>query len=345
MRLFDVQSKPRQLVVRFFSSLSHYAIRRPKPALVIAVIVTLTAALGVFRLKLRTDGHALVPQSAPEVIYDKTIRDQFGIEDQVVVVIRSDSTEGIFNPSTLQLVRDLTAEFMRMPDIHSAHVMSLATEPGFHLRPGTLTHQTLLEPQHRTKAQLGQLREDVRRIGLYTGTLVSADGKATVVLIGVPAGCDCVKLYSEVLQIIAAKQPVPEEIGVTGAPVAESLLGNHILEDLGVPRTLLGPMAQARTPPVSRSAGGAGDDAHFVSQFPQRAGGARAVARGRGDDAVCVRVNGRIGGADLPDHRHHARAAHDDQRHQRYLFVQSLFHFAPRKAPRQPRRTRPRNDG
>jgi hypothetical protein len=78
--------------------------------------------------------------------------------------------------------------------------------------------------------------------------LVSADGKATVVLIGVPAGCDCVKLYSEVLQIIAAKQPVREEIGVTGAPVAESLLGNHILEDLGVPRRLLGPVAQVRTP-------------------------------------------------------------------------------------------------
>ena len=55
----------------------------------------------MLRLKLRTDGHALVSQNAPEVIYDKNIRDQFGIEDQMVVLIRSGHADGVFNPCLL----------------------------------------------------------------------------------------------------------------------------------------------------------------------------------------------------------------------------------------------------
>jgi hypothetical protein len=46
--------------------------------------------------------------------------------------------------------------------------------------------------------------------------------------------------------MIAGRQTASEEVSVTGAPVAESLLGIHILEDLGVPRNLFG--AGAQTP-------------------------------------------------------------------------------------------------
>ena len=69
--------------------------------------MTLAAAPGVLRLKLRTDGHALVTPSAPEVVEDKAIRERFGLEDQVVVLIRAPQPGGVFNPHTLQLVRDI----------------------------------------------------------------------------------------------------------------------------------------------------------------------------------------------------------------------------------------------
>ncbi len=232
--------KLHQLVVGFFSALSHFAIRHPRRVLVIAAIVTLTAAPGVTRLKLRTDGHALISKNAPEVIYDKSIRDQFGIEDEIVVLIRSDHPDGIFNPGTVQLVRDLTAEFSRLPGVNASDIMSLATEPSFRFRPGTLVNQTMLEPPLKTKAELDQLREDLRKIQLYTGTLVSIDGKSATILVGAPSEGDRTKLYQKILDTIAGRQPVSEEILVTGAPVAEALLGIHILEDLGVPKALLG---------------------------------------------------------------------------------------------------------
>ena len=108
------------------------------------------------------------------------------------------------------------------------------------MRPGTLIQQKLLEPPLKTQSELDQLREDLRRIELYNGTLVSADGRFTVILVGVPAAADRTQFYAKILQIITAKKTAANEIAVTGAPVAESLFGVQILEDLGVPKALLG---------------------------------------------------------------------------------------------------------
>ena len=231
-------------VVSLFSSLARYALTHPRRVLGIAALVTLAAALGLGRLKLRTDGQALVPQGAPAVRYDQAIRQQFGIEDNLVVLVRARGAEGIFNPATMQLVRELTAELGRLPGVESANLMSLATEPSFRMRPGTQRPQTLLEPPLKTRSELDQLREDLRKIELYTGTLVSGDGQSTAILIGVPQGADRARLYREVLKVIDAKRSRTDgprdEIEVTGAPVAESLLGTHILEDLGIPSSLLG---------------------------------------------------------------------------------------------------------
>ena len=59
--------KPHALVVGFFRLLARCAIRHPKQVLFVAALVTLAAAPGILRLKLRTDGHALVSPTAPEV--------------------------------------------------------------------------------------------------------------------------------------------------------------------------------------------------------------------------------------------------------------------------------------
>jgi uncharacterized protein len=250
MHLSAVSRKLHEATVRFFSALSFGAIRHPWRVLTVAALVTLAAAPGLWRLRLRTDGHALIAPNAPEVRTDQAIRADFGIEDQVVVLVHTDRPEGIFNPGTLTLVRQLTADLARLPGINVSNLLSLATEPGMHYRPGTLVRQTLLEPPLTTAAELAQLRDDLRRIELYTGTLVSADGRSTAILLGAPAGADRTALYESILGVLAARGPTEEDLSVTGAPVAEALLGLHILEDLGVPRAWLGTSTRARTEQV-----------------------------------------------------------------------------------------------
>ena len=220
--------------------LHRYSISRPVPVLVVAALVVLAVAPGALRLKLRTDGYALVPADRPEVIFDRAVRDEFFTEDVIVVLIQSSHAGGIYTAETLRLVQQLTHEFQGIEGVREYDVSSLETEHSHRVKQGTLDFRRFLEPLPEKPADLARLRGDLERIELYTGTIVSDDGTATAIFVGVPAGADRTELYGQVQDIIAAHLPRPEQIRVIGATVAEALLGIHILEDLGVPRPLLG---------------------------------------------------------------------------------------------------------
>ncbi len=234
--------------VGFFAALARYSIQHPKRVIFIAVALTVAIAPGAAKLKLRTDGHALVDRNAPQVRYDRSVRDEFGLQDPVVVLIESAHPDGIYNPDTLRLVRELTDSFMQLNGIDTNKVSSLATQRGFRMRPASLHYRYLLETPRETPEQLKELRDDLRRIELYTGTVVSFDGKSTVILIGTPPGMDRTALYRRVQEVIAKTSHVPEKLSVTGPPVAEALLGTHILEDLGVPSSVLGASTRGAEP-------------------------------------------------------------------------------------------------
>ncbi|UCE58277.1 MAG: MMPL family transporter [Phycisphaerales bacterium] len=216
------------------------SIRFPKAVMLVAALLTLAVAPGMLRLELRTDGHALVPVDAPEIKLDRQVRDQFGTEDPVVLLIKSDNTHGIFNTATLKLVQNLTDAFRDIDGIRPADVFSLATEHGHRVKQGTLRFRRFLEPMPITRRELDTLREDLRQIRLYTGTLVSYDETATAIMVGVPADRDRIGLCKTIRELVDAQGDIPDETHVIGAPVAEALLGTHLLEDLGVPSALLG---------------------------------------------------------------------------------------------------------
>jgi predicted RND superfamily exporter protein len=220
--------------------LHRFSIRYPKLVVALALVATAGVAPGLLRLEIRTDGHALVPHDAPEIRYDQDIRDEFGVEDPIVVLIRPQHPNGIFNIGTLELVVDLTEAFLDIERIHPWTVFSLSTERGDRVRKGTLIFRTFLEIMPKTQQDLDQLRDDLRAIELYTGTLVSSDESATSIMVGVPPGMERTELYRTVWDIIDDHAIADHEIHVIGAPVAEALLGTHILEDLGVPSAVLG---------------------------------------------------------------------------------------------------------
>ncbi len=204
---------------------------------VIALAILVTAAFvpGIARLRLRTDGHALVPEQAPAVRLDREVRREFGVRDPLIVMVRTARPEGIYHPATLRLVATLTDSLARLPGLEEGSVTSLATERGDRFRPGTLELRTLLDPVPETPAGLAELRGDVEAIGLLTGTLVSFDGGAAAILVGIPAGGERTALLAAVHRVIAHADTTGHSVAVIGAPVAEALLGNHVLEDLGVP--------------------------------------------------------------------------------------------------------------
>ncbi|MHC5110645.1 MAG: efflux RND transporter permease subunit [Planctomycetota bacterium] len=232
--------------------LYQYAIRNPVRAVALGVVVTAATASGILRLQIRTDGNALVPQNAPEVAFDRQIRDRFGLEDPFAIVIRTDLPEGIFNAGILRFVKELTEACQKIEGVRPYDVSSLATEHSHRVVQNSLKFRRFLDPLPTRRKQLEQLREDLRKIRLYDGTLVSTDERATSILVGAPANRNRVELYRILQETIADKQTTTgadADVKVIGAPVAEALLGSHLLEDLGVPAAWLGHLPTSQKAP------------------------------------------------------------------------------------------------
>jgi len=222
------------------TGLHRFSTRHPRAVLLIAILATAVAAPGMSKLRLRTDGHALVPQHAPEVVLDRAVRREFGVRDPLVVVVRPRDPDGIYNPRTLRLIADLSGTLARIPGLDSAAVRSLATETSDHFRTGSLSYRRLLEPLPQTRQRLDELRGDIEAFGVYKGAFASFDGRSAAILVGAPPQADRTALVADVQDVIARADTAGHELHVIGAPVAETLLGSHILEDLGVPWRWLG---------------------------------------------------------------------------------------------------------
>lgn len=223
-------------IERWAFQLSLAAIARPRTSVIVALAVILAAAPGLFRLQLRTDGRALLADNDPAVVRDETIRAHFGLRDPIVVLLETSDPHGIWNAATLARIRHLTEALARLPGVGTEHVVSLATEKRDRVYVGTLNFMPFLDPIPKTPEEIAHVKSDVDAAAILYGTLVSADGKAATVLVGVPPGppgkVDRTELYNQVLAMSRPFEGGADRISVVGAPVAEALLGVHILEDL-----------------------------------------------------------------------------------------------------------------
>jgi len=193
---------------------------------------------GIARLELRTDGNVLVPPGAPALRIDDEVRRTFGLRDQMLVLVETAHPDGIYNPQSLRLLVRLTDSLAALPGVGRENVRSLATERGTRYDIARRDFLPLLEPFPDTPELLAALRKRVAWLDIPVGLLVSQDGSAATVVVGVPpqegstGGGDRYELWRQVDERARRLADASHRISVVGAPAAEALLGRHILTDL-----------------------------------------------------------------------------------------------------------------
>jgi len=244
------QSSPEALFTRL-QTLSRAAIAHPIAALVALLLLSGVGAVGLLRLEMRMDGHALVPRLDPVVIFDDQLRADFGIRDPIVIYLDTGRPDGVFDHAVLTRIAELSNALATLEAVGVDAVTSLATEKSRRVRTGTLDFRTLLDPMPDSPERMQRLRDDIDAIEILDGVLLNADRSGTAILVGAPApspgaggGVGRSTLVREIERLVAlhtAGSSLEESVAIVGAPVAESLLGVHILEDLA----LLLPLALA----------------------------------------------------------------------------------------------------
>jgi len=242
------QSKFDGFINRLLLPLAYFSISKPRLVVTIFAIIIGVVTPGIFKLTLNVDGRAMVPKADPVFAFDQEVREKFDLRDPIIILINSTNKNGIFNTQTLLTVKKLTATLLQLPTIDQNHIMSLATEVRDRFTPITLKYDPYLKPFPDTPALMNTLRSDIDAAEILVGTLISADKSATAIIIGAPLfdqkgdqssdGSDTyfdrTTLYNEILEIIKPFKSDNDHIYVAGAPIAESILGIHIIEDIVV---------------------------------------------------------------------------------------------------------------
>jgi hydrophobe/amphiphile efflux-3 (HAE3) family protein len=213
--------------------LNRAVVRHPWPTVVGFLLVTAFFAAGIPRLEIELDVRAAMPKDHPEVRYNDWVEDYFGITDPAVVMLINDGPDGIFTPETLRLVQVLSDAAADLAMIEGEDLISLSAVDNITGEDDLLIVDPFFEEIPTTPEEALAVRRAVFDNPMMVGTLVSEDGKATVVVAELEKGADKVELYQTLKEIVAAAPVTSERVVIAGRPLVEGEMGRLARADLG----------------------------------------------------------------------------------------------------------------
>jgi len=230
----------------FKQKIATYSIEHYKIITVIMVLFTLLLGAFIPLIKVDTDPENMLSAEEPVRVFHNQTKKQFALNDIVVVGIVNDKNpNGVFNPSSLARVYELTefAKTLRWPDeedpneqIGVIEVDLLSPSTVDHIGqggPGVVTFEWLMKKPPATDAEALEIRDKAMSNPLLKGTLISEDGKAICLYLPLTSKDLSYRVYSKLQEKIATLKG-DEKYHITGLPVAEDTFGVEMFIQMAV---------------------------------------------------------------------------------------------------------------
>lgn len=213
-------------------TLARISAGRPLVCLAILAIVTLALASRLPRLELRTDGAALYPTGDRTV--ELTARDRLAFADPEELIVLLTSRPGgpsLASAAGLRSLSRAQASVAALPGVRAGGVRSAASLIDVAASDvGTLG--TFLVDVPDDAAELGEVLGRLRELPWTDGLFLAADGSAAVIYAPLAPGRDRREMVAALGRWAAAYDDSSFELRLTGPVIAETLLGERILDDL-----------------------------------------------------------------------------------------------------------------
>jgi len=214
---------------------------RPRTVMVGVALLTLGLGSQIPRIQIDTDPENMLPaDQGARLLHDRVKRD-FSLYDMLVVgVVDEESAEGVFTPSTLAHVHELTERILGLEGVVRQEVMSLATVDNIEQGgPGEVRFDWLMGGPPATPEEARAIRDAATRIPAVYGTLVSEDGRATAIYVPVESKDQSRRIAAEI-DAIVGELGGSAEYHITGLPVAEDTFGAEMFKQMGVAAPVAG---------------------------------------------------------------------------------------------------------
>ncbi len=214
------------------------SVRHSVRVLAICAIITAALATQIPRVRLELDGRSLVPAGDPSLTASDRAARLFDLQACVLVGVAAPQGT-VYSPEVLRQIVRLSRELAEVPGIVRGSVTSLATVPLLSISSGELDYRPL-SAMGTIQAAAEKLRRIGQTAGLESGILVARDRKAAGIYADVEPSADRYVLLRRVREI-AARDPGPGRIYLTGTALAQAVLGTAAGRDLAalVPAVLV----------------------------------------------------------------------------------------------------------
>ncbi len=211
-----------------------WIIRYPVLSFLISILMSLALIPQVGNIIIDSTSEALYVPEDPEVQFYQEVREVFGDDTTLSLIIKSDN---IFTHEILKSIERLTLAGEGIDGV--TRVVSLTTVSNLKGEGGVLQVDDLLATIPKDPAELQQIRQDALSNQILIGEVVNKTGRATAVHLFIESRPDDKKfndrLVAEVETLLdteRVKLGKDVELYQIGSPLLKSLVSKHLTHDL-----------------------------------------------------------------------------------------------------------------
>src|SRR4030042_27336 len=227
--------------------ITDYSLRHYKPVAVVRVVLTVGLGALIPLIKVDTDPENMLSDDEPVRVFHNETKKRFSLNDIVVVGIVNDrDPNGVFNPSSLDKIYQLTQfakEKLQWPDgkdpsrqrgVVEVDILSPSTVD--HIGqggPGEVRFEWLMHKPPATRAEAIEVRDKSLSNPLLKGTVVSEDGKMVCLYLPLTSKDLSHRVYQELRKKIATFKG-EAQYHITGLPLAEDTFGYEMFIQMAI---------------------------------------------------------------------------------------------------------------
>ncbi len=198
------------------------------PWRVILLVALLTAITGYFAIgvPVQDDIMKTLPAHDPQVKFFNDMGKKFGGTDYFLVVMEGPD---VFSHASLGKLRAITNRLKSLPELN--RVESLTDVEAIHAKHGELAIAKFIRTIPSNKQALDKLKRKAESDSLYSGNLISPNGKALAIVCQIKKDAKPQKLVDTIHRILKPYEG-PENIYIIGVPVDNDIITKAVHADL-----------------------------------------------------------------------------------------------------------------
>lgn len=213
------------------------SVDRPWTVLIVIGILTALFAVQFPKIIIDTDPENMLREDEPIRVFHNQVKQDFGIKELIVLGVVND--DGIFNPESLDKIKHITDEVLKIKGVIAEDVMSLTVTNNVVGKDGTLNVRPPMVEVPRDEAGIENLKNEVLDNPLFRDRIVSSDGRGAIIYIPIE-NKDIAREVGLEIEAIYTALGGPEKYYMAGLPVAEDTFGGEMFVQMAVVAPLAG---------------------------------------------------------------------------------------------------------